>query len=532
MNRALLSPASVLAAHLESVVSERRVLVIGDAERSLAEQLLERGARLVQVLDPDPRRVAHCAAHNRERRVTYAQLTDSALRDGSFDCAIVEDIALTDDLAQLVRGVARSLGTNGVAAFCASNPESSTGLLGATSGSVDYDTLCDVTEDEFETVLMLGQSPFLGYSVVQFDLDQPPEPSLDNAYLDGQGETPDFYVALCGTTETMQSLFVEEMSIVQLPAARFVEDSEQIHRQRELRAARRIESLERDLQETRSRRSDEEVERLTAELEQRDAWIHKLESRAETADARADDATSELEDLETELETTHELLIKERSAYEKEISKLTTTLERAKASEQQVAKLTKELEDAKSSEKQVNKLTKELEHAKSSASEAKHHSAGREALEEEVTKLDESKKRLEKELKDKSRALEKLERRLAEAEKEIDDLHDQLDETEDMLLKAKQETAGPTLSEVERDVRGLEDQLKHRGERITELESQLKKLETYAKTLAAELSATDTGGGSRQTQIEELSRALAEREADLVAAEWKIGQLKHNALKG
>src|SRR5690606_15957081 len=104
------------------------------------------------LLDPDPRRVAQAAARNGERRLSYAQLTDSALRDGSFDCAVIEDVNLSDNLSKLVSGVARSLSPRGVAVFCASNPDHSTGLLGATRGAVDYDALVDATEESFEVV--------------------------------------------------------------------------------------------------------------------------------------------------------------------------------------------------------------------------------------------------------------------------------------------------------------------------------------------------------------------------------------------
>lgn len=549
MNQALLSPISALVAHIEPLVTERRVLVVGNAERSLAEHLLDRGARLVQLLDPDPRRVAQAAAHNGERRLSYAQLTESAVRDGSFDCAVVEDVNLWDNLPKLVSGVARALNPRGVAVFCASNREHTTGLLGATRGSVDYDALVEATEESFEVVSILGQSPFLGYSVVSLELDHPPEPVLDNAYLGGEGETADFYIALCGSADSMAHLDLEEMSIVQLPAARFVENSEKMHRERELRAARRIESLENDLQNARKRGSDKEVERLTRELGEREAWIHKLETRAEAADARADDANGELEELEDELEKTHKLLVSLRADHKREIEKLKAEsqksaaderelhglraeLEKARKAESQVKDLQAELKKSQDAARQTNQLRAELEKARAAATEAKHLIAGHEALEEEVTALHEENQKLLANLKDKARAQEKLERRLAETEKELDDLHDQLDEAEDQLAAAKNNTSTVTVSEVERDLVGLEQQLRQRGEHVAQLESQLKKLEIFAKTLTAELIAQKGADGSDQDEIEALSKALAEREADLVEARWTIGQLQKSTLQG
>ncbi len=494
---------------------------------------------MVQLLDPDPRRVAQAAAHNSERRVSFAQLTETALRDGSFDLAIVEDVNLADSLDKLVSGVARSLGPRGIAVFCASNTESTTGLLGATRGAIDYDALMEATDERFQVVRIFGQSPFLGYSVVDLELEHPPEPALDNAYLAGEGESADYYIALCGPEESMRELGLEEMSIVQLPAARFVENSEQIHRERELRAARRIESLENDLRAARKRGSDMEVERLTRELQDRDTWIHKLESRAQSAEARADDADRELEELEEELDQTHKLLVKARAAHEQALARLEAESKKNAVDPKEVSglkdevkRLQTELGQARKEIENSKSLRGEIEELRKAAAEAKHLSAGHDALEDEVNALDEENQKLLAALKDKSRAQEKLERRLAEAEKEIDDLHDQLDETEDQLLAAKRNASEVTVSEVERDLRALEEQLKKRGEHVSTLETQLKKLETYAKTLTAELSSKNGQSGATQDEIEALSKALAEREADLTEARWTIGQLQKSAIKG
>ncbi len=561
MNQAPLSPVSALVAHVESLVADRRVLVIGSADRSVAEHLLERGARLVQVLDPDPKRVAHAAAHNSERRVSYAQFSDSSLRDGSFNLVIVEDIEIGENLPYLVSGVRRSLNQQGVAIFCARNPETTTGLLGASRGRVDYDSFCDAVEDEFDASIMLGQSPFLGYSVVQFGLEQPPEPALDNAYLGGESDPPDYYMAVCGTEEVLASLHLEDMSIVQLPAARFVQDNDTSHRDSELRAARRAESLEAELRHLRSQQGNGRVEELLSELEQRDSWIRQLESRAESADARADDAQAEMERLEQELEDTHSALLNTREDADRAVSERDAEIAKREELEQappvaatSVAaqeeideledeleevngQLVKALEQLKNSQAQTKKLENELALALREAKEGQHHSVGREALEEELTALDKKVRSLESTLQEKQRGQERLEKRLAEQEKEIDDLHEQLDQTEERLTRAKDEITdnqGPSLKEIEQDVRGLEVQLKERGKRISELESQLRNLELYAKTLKADLEAAelnDEGQTVPQTEVDTLARALAEREADLVAAQWTIGQLKQATLK-
>lgn len=599
MTQALLSPVSALIAHLEPLLIDRRLLVIGNARRSVAEHLLDRGARLVQVLDPDPKRLAHAAAHNGERRVTYAQLTESALRDGSYDCVLVEDVSLADDLNGLLRGAARSLNQTGIAVVCMRNNQRTTGLLGTEPGSVDYDTLCDAVDEHFDASIMLGQSAFLGYSVVQFGLEDPPEPALDNAYLNSEAEDPDFYIALAGNEETISQLPLEDMTIVQLPSARFVTDNESAERDFVRRAARRAEALESELTSLRKRSDHPEVERLARELEQRDAWIRELESRAESADARADDAQAQLDELEQELLDMRSLLVatrqdadravierdealaeddqalaerdralaerdraiaeRERALAERETAfeSRENTVQHERSAQKQsesaqegllreeVEDLTEELADValllSRREAEVARglselaaLRSELEEARRMAKEGQHQSVGREALESELTLLDEKNRALEAKLEERTRALQRLERRLVEHEKELDDLHEQLDETEELLTNARKElteSAGPTMVELERDTRGLEEQLRDRGHRIVELEKQLRNLEAYAKTLKVELERGPVANDSCTTELNQLALALAEREADLVAAQWRIGQLEQTVAR-
>src|SRR5690606_30199440 len=87
-----------------------------------------------------------------------------------------------------------------------------------------------------------------------------------------------------------------------------------------------------------------------------------------------------------------------------------------------------------------------------------------------------------------------------------------------------------------RDIERLEAQLAERGRRVAELEEALRKLERYGRTLVAELTnlrATHPPGEDHEqrareleAQVERLAAANATREADLVAAEWVIAELR------
>lgn len=476
MNQAPLSPMSALFAHVEPLLLGRRVLVIGNAGSSAAGQLLARGARLVQVFDPDPRRVSAAAAQNTERKVTFSQLTPHALRDGSYDLALVEDVELADDFSHLILGVKRALAATGIAVFCTRNAEATTGLLGTSRGNLSYDEFSDALWDQFEAVSLWGQSPFLGYSIVQFGLEHPPVPVLDNGYVAGQGEVPDYYIALCSNSP--DQVVVNDMSIVQLPAHRMLADSATGHREKERKAARRVEALEQELAQLRKQVSNSEVERLVTLLEERDGWIRQLETKAAQANSRAEDAEAELEDLEHELEKTHRALLEQQQAAQRQAS-AHTDLEQQRAAHQ----------------KSMSQLQQELAAAQKQNEEVAHLTAGRKALEQELTTLSEQNTRQKQALNEQVQTVEKLQKRISALDSEVDELHKQLDETDEYLRDAEAElkdalsqvTQATQAAASDKEVTALEDQLKERGRRVLELENQLRKLENYARTLKSDL---------------------------------------------
>src|SRR5262245_28915694 len=99
--RAGLHPSIVLSAYLEPLVRGRRVAILGDATLGLADELGQRGARLIHVYDPDAARVAEAlarAAPGRSHQIAFALLAgDFGVRDGAFDAVLVPDLALFDD---------------------------------------------------------------------------------------------------------------------------------------------------------------------------------------------------------------------------------------------------------------------------------------------------------------------------------------------------------------------------------------------------------------------------------------------------
>ncbi|HEX2873308.1 MAG TPA: hypothetical protein VHP33_18750 [Polyangiaceae bacterium] len=240
-----IEPAIVLAAYAEPVASGRRVLFVGPAVSALPARLLERGARLVHVCDPDPVRVAEATAKNRAKEISFSALADGhfALREGAFDVCIVEDAGITDPVA-LVKKLRRALTPRGVAILASLNPETRVPLLPhRPSGviSLDYYALYDAVKTEFEYVRMLGQAPFVGYVIADFAPEGTPEPSLDTAFLPAGAEEPELFIAVA----SQQPVDLEAFAVVQLPYRSVVtgavsNDSEALRRSRaetlELRA--------------------------------------------------------------------------------------------------------------------------------------------------------------------------------------------------------------------------------------------------------------------------------------------------------
>lgn len=334
-----------LAAYAEPVLEGRRALIFGDSSSGLAEQLLERGARLVHVYDPDPARVAESSVKNSSRNIAIAALSDMglALRDGVFDVGLVDDLTLTGPAHSVLKRLRRALSPRGVALIAAPNPEVSRRLLpgGPTFDSaIDYYQLYDAVSSEFSHVRMLGQTPFVGYVVADFAAQGTPEPSLDTAFVPGGAEEPEWFIALASGVP----LRLDEFQIVQLPfdildarpAGSLADSDLGLSRDAERRLRERAADLEAEVNDlqgqlrtarTRDPNTEEMLE-LRTELANKERWVAEVESRAAVADARADEAEAELEELRDEMAREREAAGGPLRALEAEVAALRDELGR------------------------------------------------------------------------------------------------------------------------------------------------------------------------------------------------------------
>jgi septal ring factor EnvC (AmiA/AmiB activator) len=569
-----LRPSSALVAYAEPHIDGRRVLVLGDATSGIAEQLLERGARLIHVYDPDPARVAEAATRNTERRVSLAPLSEGGLaaREGAFDCAIVEDLSSLPHRVAALRALRRALSPRGIALIASPNPDSERRLIGGGRGSedLDYYGLYDAVAAELDHVRMLGQTPFVGYAIVDFAPEGEPEPSFDNGFVPGGAEEPEQYIALASQGEVR----LDDMTIVQLPLARVSlpgadEGALSAARNSEKRAQKRVAQLETELK--RTRQSDDEASRLKSELDRRDSWIRELENRAAAADSRADDA-------ETELEALRERLAQDEAQAQGESDTLSTLREELDEVRRVASRTQREREWA---EERVRKLQDELETVLREAEEAAESENTHE--DERKAHIEAERARWEAQLRERDAQLRESDAKLRERETQLRGIETQLRSSETQLkdsaaeakrykseldaalskLEASQregerQTEALTKAdkarrhaetELERvaqseesraDVAALEAQLVLRGKRVAELEGELRKLERYGRELVLEVGELRQAGGGRneeeraelQAKLDQLARVNAAHEANLVAADWAIAELRDRLAGG
>ena len=163
----MVEPSSIranvaLAAYAEPLAEGHRVIVFGDASSGISEHLLDRGARLIHVYDPEPSRVAEAAARNTSRNVSFAPLSDGglAIRDGTFELAIVDDLSQLPEPEALLRRVKRTLAPRGAALIASPNPDVTVRLLPEVrrGTAFDYYALYDLIAGEFEHITMLGEN--------------------------------------------------------------------------------------------------------------------------------------------------------------------------------------------------------------------------------------------------------------------------------------------------------------------------------------------------------------------------------------
>ncbi len=335
-----LHPSIVLPAYVEPLIRGRRVAVLGDATVGLAEELAQRGARLVHAYDPDPARAAEALAKlegGRTHQISYAVLAgDLGVRDGAFDAVIVPDLSIFLDPAELMRRVRKLCAASGVAVIVAPNartgarllvPEAPAGATPRSSAPPGYYELYDLVSLQFPKVRMVGQAPFVGYTVADFAPGSEPEVSVDTSLLTAS-EEPEYFIAVAGE----RTVALEAYTVIELPwaevlaassgasapalSARAAEDREE-ERLALTEARTRLALVAAELDKVRDQQqaSGRDVEARAASAsalsarvveleltgEAREGRLRELEGRSGDNHVRAERLANQIRDMEEEL---------------------------------------------------------------------------------------------------------------------------------------------------------------------------------------------------------------------------------------
>ena len=319
-----------LAVYLERLFQGRRVLWLGDASTGAPD----RAARVASsVLAADPRALTDRV--ERENLSIVRLSHGSPLPAGPYDVVVVPDLPATGlATPDRIRQLAGALAHGGVLVVASSNVDAPVRLGRVTEvAPLPYDALYDLLAQRFPAVRMLGQAPFVGYTVADFSAAGEPSVVFDGTLLGDSSEAPERFVALCGDAEVV----LDAYSVVQVPAraalaaplgarpqSTFESDTERqlgVLRD-ELRAAReRSEHLSRELDEQSAqlRRQRVQSERppaiapaapgpdprmahLEAELRASREQLDAGNAHAEGLEATLSQRTSALADLDGEAE--------------------------------------------------------------------------------------------------------------------------------------------------------------------------------------------------------------------------------------
>ncbi|MDI1479919.1 hypothetical protein [Polyangium sp. y55x31] len=309
-------PSMVLGAYLERLVRARRVAVLGNATLELAERLVERGARLVHAYDPDAARAAEAfarTAQDRDRHVMHAVLEgDLGVRDGAFDVVVVPDLSLFADPSDVLRRARKLVGSAGVAVIASPNPDASRRLLalssprGKDTSPPGYYALYDLVSLQFPVVRMLGQAPFVGYTVADFAAGPDLEVSVDTSLLKAT-EEPEHFIAIASERKVSVDAFVVvELSLSEVREAigTVGATAADAGRMKELEAAlaahderRRTDEKSAEERAAAAVTTAARVVELEAKLER----LRDVDTRAGDAHVRAERLTHQIRDLDEEL---------------------------------------------------------------------------------------------------------------------------------------------------------------------------------------------------------------------------------------
>jgi SAM-dependent methyltransferase len=208
--------------YVEDLIRRRRVLELDFGDGAGCDFAMDLDAREVVGVDPDPEVVTAAGEEhgrtNLEFRLSPFDRLD--LPDASFDLVVIpRGTARLGDARRVLAEIRRVLRPDGFLYLASPNPDRRSipdVLRGAEPGAGErgYYDLYELLSGVFAHVKMIGQSPFVGTSLVEFAPENPDElaMSMDDSLME-ESEDATTFLALCGERPPPSLDF----NLVQLP---------------------------------------------------------------------------------------------------------------------------------------------------------------------------------------------------------------------------------------------------------------------------------------------------------------------------
>ncbi|MGE0790214.1 MAG: hypothetical protein AB7S26_31355 [Sandaracinaceae bacterium] len=188
-----------IAVYLEELATSKRVLYLGGLSPAGAE-------RLARVAD----RVDYVAASARARGTARNGVTSrgwpTAADEGSWDLIVVPSLGRA--------GLAHQEKLSSASRWLARGGVMVAGTEASGDDAVGYERFFELLADAFDSVCMVGQAPFAGYSLVQFAPDGEIDVTFDGSLLVEGGESAERYLAVCAEADVS----LDGYAVVQVPS--------------------------------------------------------------------------------------------------------------------------------------------------------------------------------------------------------------------------------------------------------------------------------------------------------------------------
>lgn len=578
----------VLGAYCEALASGRRVAVLGDGSTGIGDQLAKASGRRAQIYDPNPRRTAAQIERLRDpagAKVGYVLLDGhTELRREAFDLVVVPDLGEFSEPAKLLAQARSMLSPQGVLVVASPSPgpaveeedvEDTTlpreaGARAMPSAPRDeglgYYELYDLVSAELPWVRMLGQAPFVGFTVADFSAEGVPPVTIDTSLQDTT-EEPEWFVAVASVRPVRLDPYV----LIQVPSPNALEwltpDAETLAAPARERAARealaKIDALAADLERLREREkravtlADErraaataaaaraaELEQQLARMSERETELRRTLAEVEEREQDLEEALTATVEREAELE---DALSKSKQAGPPAPAAAALPADAARGYEFQLGELRKSLAAARTERDQLREPAAQAERLRRELAAAQEALAQRASASSEMAADGEQAAthareiaELEETLQERGRRIAQLDALLAEAQRTGRELVRELAQRHEAGAipgPAELDTvATPVVEPVEPAEPSLDDDVAaaelEPSREFASQEAPAPRVEMRRTTIpppppAAATERSDAAVADLQLQLELLSQKCSTYQADLEAARWTIASLRH-----